>query len=286
MNVNLVRTTLAQDVAPTSDLESQIGSTAVQPGLDGKLDALSVANSLVVANEYPSGYNRDYFHHWITVDSAGCSAREHVLKQESKTFPQVHYPCYVAAGDWYSAYDGVMVSDRGSVDIDHMVPLKEAWDSGAWKWDYATRERFANDVGDARALIAVTGSSNRSKSDNDPSQWMPSVSSYRCKYLGDWVAIKARWKLSMDPSEAGFVKKQLRGTCRGLRIAKFTNGLINFGSTPTPTTTPPSGGGYVTTGVQAGWYCKTEHRGRFGQASNGRRVKCYDDGSGWRWHYA
>jgi len=254
----------------------------------GKVDALAVANRLVVANEYPSGYERDYFRHWVTVDAAGCSAREHVLKQESITLPQVDSPCYVVAGDWYSAYDGITLSDRAEVDIDHMVPLKEAWDSGAWRWDAATRERYANDVADRRSLIAVTGSSNGSKSDNDPSQWMPSVSSYRCKYLGDWVAVKARWNLTMDSSESGYVKKQLRTNCAGLKIAKIKKASIGFGPLPSPTTTSSSGnsGDYVATEVQAGWFCKTDHRGQYGLASNGRRVQCADSGSGWRWKYA
>ena len=257
----------------------------VSAGLDGKMDALAVANSLTVANEYPSGYSRDYFNHWVTVDSAGCNARERVLKDESRTFPQVDYPCYVVAGDWYSPYDGVWIRDRGEVDIDHMVPLKEAWDSGAWRWDAATRQRYANDISDSRTLIAVSASSNRSKSDNDPSQWMPRVSSYRCTYLGQWVAIKARWKLTMDASEAGYVKTRLARECPKMRIGQITWPVMGYGGVPVATTLP-SGGGIVVTGVQAGQYCKTEHRGLYGLASNGRRVRCYDDGSGYRWHYA
>ena len=95
--------------------EGGSGSSGVAVTAGGKVDALAVANRLVVANEYPSGYERDYFRHWVTVDAAGCNAREHVLKQESITLPQVDSPCYVVAGDWYSAYDGITLSDRAEV---------------------------------------------------------------------------------------------------------------------------------------------------------------------------
>ena len=277
----------AERTTASTSVTSSTQETSPSPVVaNGKILAISIANSLTVANEYPSGYDRDYFNHWVTVDAAGCNAREHVLKAESVRFPQVDYPCYVVAGDWYSAYDGVTISDRAEVDIDHMVPLKEAWDSGAWRWSSQTREQYANDIGDGRSLIAVSGSSNRSKSDNDPSQWMPAVRSYQCKYLGHWVAVKARWGLSMDPSEAGYVKKQLNSTCKGLRIAKVVKASVTFGPPPSATTTTPApSGGYVTTGVGAGQFCKTEHRGLFGLASNGRVVQCLDSGSGWRWKY-
>ena len=290
LRVVLALVAFAAPLATAAHADSSKSSPSAAPpgvtvGLDGRMDALAVANSITVANEYPSGYSRDYFNHWVTVDIAGCSARERVLKDESRTLPQVDYPCYVVAGDWYSPYDGVWISDRGSVDIDHMVPLKEAWDSGAWRWDSATRQRYANDITDSRTLKAVSASSNRSKGESDPSQWMPRVSSYKCTYLGEWVAIKARWKLSMDPSEAGFVKKQLKTYCAGMRIGQISWPAISYGGVPAATTLP-SGGGIAVTGVNAGQYCKTEHRGLYGLASNGKRVRCYDDGSGWRWHYA
>jgi hypothetical protein len=92
----------------------------------------------------------------------------------------------------------------------------------------------------------------------------------------------------MDASEAGYVKKQLRTNCAGLKIAKIKKASTSFGPLPSPTTTSSSGnsGDYVATEVQAGWFCKTEHRGQYGLASNGRRVQCADSGSGWRRKYA
>ncbi|MFE5039255.1 HNH endonuclease family protein [Streptomyces sp. NPDC056683] len=81
-----------------------------------------------------------------------------------------------------------------------MVPLGEAWDSGAASWTAARREAYANDQGAPNSLIAVSGSSNRSKSDRDPADWLP-VLADQCTYAVDWVADKLRWRLTADPAE-------------------------------------------------------------------------------------
>ena len=82
-----------------------------------------------------------------------------------------------------------------------MVPLAEAWDSGASTWDAARRERYANDLGDDRSLVAVSAASNRSKSDQDPATWMPPNIAAHCRYLSEWVATKIRWGLTIDSAE-------------------------------------------------------------------------------------
>jgi hypothetical protein len=79
--------------------------------------------------------------------------------------------------------------------------LTEAWDSGAGQWSAKEREAYANDLGDDRALIAVTARSNRSKADQDPATWLPPAEAYRCAYLADWVAVKMRWQLTVDDAE-------------------------------------------------------------------------------------
>ncbi|MFZ9546789.1 MAG: HNH endonuclease family protein, partial [Ilumatobacteraceae bacterium] len=183
-------------------------------------DAKSVLASIKVENEYKSGYRRSLFVHWSDLDGNGCDTREEVLKRDSISKPQVDpYRCYVVAGDWYSKYDGKTLSDRSDVDIDHVVALKEAWDSGAWAWSMSQRQAFANDLTDRRTLIAVTDRVNASKSDKDPSNWMPPLKSYWCTYLGDWISVKARWGLSMDQSEFGRIKNLLASDCSTLTIA-------------------------------------------------------------------
>ncbi|WP_373309488.1 HNH endonuclease family protein [Streptomyces olivaceoviridis] len=79
------------------------------------------------------------------------------------------------------------------MDIGRLVPLAEAWDSGASDWSAKEREAYANDLGDERALIAVSAASNRSRADQDPSTWLPSAAGYRCQYVTGWVATMMRW---------------------------------------------------------------------------------------------
>jgi hypothetical protein len=184
--------------------------------------ALSVLATITVQNEYKTGYSRSLFKHWIDADGNGCDTREEVLIAESLSKPQVDaYGCKVIEGDWLSPYDNVMHTNPSDLDIDHMIPLKEAWDSGAWKWTAAQRQTFANDLSDPRALIAVTAGQNRSKSDRDPSNWIPPQKTYTCTYLSEWVAIKARWNLSMDQSEFGRIKNLLTASCASVTVAPW-----------------------------------------------------------------
>lgn len=175
-----------------------------------KVDPLRLLNSLPVSNEVTSGYNRDLFKHWSDLDSDGCDTREEVLINERISGSIVG--CKVVNGKWVSQYDGVTTTNPSTFDIDHFVPLKEAWDSGAWRWDSSTRERFANDQGYALSLIAVSASSNRSKSDRDPSDWLPSEN--RCLYAKSWIGVKFRWRLSVDSREKSKLR-QLLSNCKG-----------------------------------------------------------------------
>lgn len=175
-----------------------------------RVDPLRLLNSLPVAAEVTSGYNRELFRHWSDLDSDGCDTREEVLIAERLSGSVVG--CKVVNGRWVSQYDGVTTINPSTFDIDHFVPLKEAWDSGAWRWDSSTRERFANDQGYAPSLIAVSASSNRSKSDRDPSDWLPSEK--RCLYAKSWVGVKFRWRLSVDSREKSKLR-QLLSNCKG-----------------------------------------------------------------------
>ncbi|MFC0533617.1 HNH endonuclease family protein [Phytohabitans kaempferiae] len=156
---------------------------------------------LPVATEIRTGYNRDLFPHWIDADGDGCNTRYEVLIAESTTTPSVGSGCSLSGGRWFSYYDGAAWTNPSDVDIDHVVPLAEAWDSGARNWTTTKRRSFANDLGDARSLAAVTDNVNQSKGDQDPAQWMPSVSSVRCRYVTEWAAVKTRWGLTVDSAE-------------------------------------------------------------------------------------
>ncbi|MFE8910876.1 HNH endonuclease family protein [Streptomyces globisporus] len=157
---------------------------------------------LPLAAESREGYQRSSFKHWVDEDKDGCSTRAEVLIAESRVAATVEPRCKVTAGQWFSFYDGVTLTTSGGLDIDHMIPLAEAWDSGASQWTAARREAYANDLSAERSLVAITAKTNRSKADQDPAQWLPPLADARCTYAADWVSTKLRWDLSADEAEA------------------------------------------------------------------------------------
>ena len=179
-----------------------------------KTDPVRILNSLPVSGEATSGYSRSLFSHWSDLDSDGCDTREEVLIQE-RVSGQVS-GCKVVNGKWVSQFDGVSTTNATNFDIDHFVPLKEAWDSGAWRWDRGTRQRYANDLGYASSLIAVSASSNRSKGARDPAQWLPNQN--RCRYAKDWIGVKFRWRLSVDSREKKSLGKILANCPATMKI--------------------------------------------------------------------
>ena len=165
---------------------------------------------LTLAPEMGEGYDRDLFRHWIDADGDGCNTRREVLIAEAIEKPSVVGDCDLVGGVWYSIYDDVTTTDPGDFDIDHFIPLKEAWDSGAHGWDFGTRQRFANDLDYPGSLIAVSASSNRSKGARDPAEWLP-MPSYRCEYVRTWVEVKLRWDLSADSREINALRSVASG---------------------------------------------------------------------------
>jgi hypothetical protein len=177
---------------------------------------VGMTKNLKVAREVRRGYDRDKFDHW-TYKGDGCDTRDLVLIQEARVKPVVTADCDLVGGLWLSYYDGVRTGDPSSFDVDHMVPLAEAWDSGARRWNAGTRRRFANDLRDRRALVAVSATSNRTKSDSDPADWLPRKAA-RCRYVREYVAVKTRWKLTVDRPE----KRTLLRTARSCRNVVVT----------------------------------------------------------------
>lgn len=182
-----------------------VGLGALTPAVAAKRSVLSLLSSLTVAPERSAGYDRALFPHWDYVGDE-CDVRDLVLIRQAVDGPSTGTRCPVGPGRWFSAYDGLTVRDPSSLDIDHVVALAEAWGSGARRWSTAQREAFANDLGYRHSLIAVTASVNRSKGDQDPAEWLPPRTSYRCRYVGHWVAVKWRWRLTVDSSEAAALR--------------------------------------------------------------------------------
>ncbi|OQD57532.1 HNH endonuclease [Streptomyces phaeoluteigriseus] len=176
---------------------------AAAPGDTVTLPVDDALAALPVRDEDRTGYERTKFRHWTDADHDGCSTRNEVLLEEAVTAPEQGTRCLLAGGSWYSPYDDTYFTVARALDIDHMVPLAEAWGSGASGWSAGEREAYANDLGDTRALIAVSAASNRSKADQDPATWQPPATGYRCTYATDWIAVKTRWGLAIDTTEQG-----------------------------------------------------------------------------------
>ncbi|WP_313771993.1 HNH endonuclease family protein [Streptomyces angustmyceticus] len=173
---------------------------------------------LKVAREARIGYERDKFRLWIDADHDGCDTRKEVLLAEAVKKPRQGKSCKLTGGSWRSYYDDKTVTDARKLDIDHVVPLAEAWDSGASKWTPERREQYANDLGAERSLVAVSLGPNRTKGDKDPAEWMPPAKDATCTYATDWIAAKLRWKLTADRAEV----KALRTVAAGCTDATVT----------------------------------------------------------------
>ena len=175
---------------------------AVARSAPSRAQALAALSRLVVANEgSDEGYDRELFDQWIDEDRDGCDTREEVLIADSLTAARFDAAsCRVTAGEWLSLYEGATVTDARRLDIDYVVTLGEAWRSGAAAWDRAKRRAFANDLDEPLALIAVSASTNRSKSDDDPAKWRPPDRKAWCTFSTAWTAVKSKWSLqSIEP---------------------------------------------------------------------------------------
>ena len=185
-------------------------ASAFPPDVPSKSQVQSELNALHVAAEGSmTGYSRDQFPHWHTV-SGTCNTREMVLKRDG-TNVTVGSDCYPTSGSWFSYYDGVTRYSASEISIDHIVPLAEAWRSGASSWTLSRREAFANDL-DGPQLIAVTTEINSAKGDRDPSAWKPPRTQTYCGYSKFWIHTKYRWGLSLQSAEKSALQTMLN-TC-------------------------------------------------------------------------
>jgi hypothetical protein len=140
---------------------------------------------------------------WIDVDHNCRDTRQEVLISQS-LIPVVYADekkCKVLTGLWICPYTGRIMTNVEDIDIDHMVPLGEAYVSGADTWPQLRRKQYANYLNNPNHLIAVYKAANRSKNNSDPRIWMPPNIAYWKTYLDNWVTIKKQWGLSIDTQE-------------------------------------------------------------------------------------
>jgi hypothetical protein len=167
-----------------------------------------LANLTIAPPEPMTGYSRARFPHWT--EQNGCSTRELILERDGRDV-SLDPNCVVISGRWLSPYDQVTVTDPTAVDVDHVVPLANAWRSGANRWSATRREAFANDL-DHLELLAVSRASNRAKGDQAPDQWRPPNRSFWCTYARAWIDIKSDWTLSATWAERRTLEQML-STC-------------------------------------------------------------------------
>jgi hypothetical protein len=212
---------------------AQQGGTAV-PGTDAVSEAAArvsasvppagqpaaaVLATLPVKGRAPmTGYDRDQFGPaWADVDHNGCDTRDDVLARDltGTAFKPGTHDCVVASGTLADPYTATTIAfvrgDGTSVDIDHVVALGDAWQTGAFAWNLAKRTALANDP---LNLLAVDYSANRQKGDADAASWLPPSTGYRCAYVARQVAVKASYGLWVTQPEHDAMARVLQ-TCPG-----------------------------------------------------------------------
>lgn len=177
-------------VPPSSAVPARLDEWLPVDGWREDLAALRVAEP-----SERDTYERAHFGEWIDHDGDGCNTRCEVIERQ-----RLDHVDGLPAGGWNSVLDGIVTDRAGDLDVDHVVPLAEAWVSGAATWSPLRRLDFANDL-EPGGLLAVSASVNRSKGDRDPAEWVPPDESVWCGYAAAWVRTKVRWDLSVDPLE-------------------------------------------------------------------------------------
>ncbi|GAB3485231.1 HNH endonuclease family protein [Nocardiopsis coralliicola] len=196
---------------PATEATPAAGPSAagIPPNIPSASEASSLLAELEVREEQEdSPYDRSLFPHWNAVEG-NCNAREYVLRRDGDGV-ETGNDCYPTAGSWFSEFDGETSDVPSDISIDHMVPLKEAWVSGADTWTTERRTEFANDVENPQ-LWAVTASINSEKGDKDPAEWMPPRTEIECDYAASWVASKHAYDLTVDDAEHGALEEVLAG---------------------------------------------------------------------------
>ena len=169
---------------------------------DSVLSGLSIIESQITKGRAPkTGYTRAQFGQtWADVDRNGCDTRNDILKRDltAEVFKERTRECVVLSGTLIDPFSGEIINFvRGNVSsmevqIDHVVALSNAWQTGAFKLSIKDRTAFANYP---LNLLAVKGRLNSQKRDGDAATWLPPFKSYRCDYVSRQIAVKIRYKL-------------------------------------------------------------------------------------------
>lgn len=179
-------------------------------------NALSALNNLPVKGRAPkTGYSREQFPHWKDPDKNGCDSRNDILKRDltQVVFKKDTNSCKVVAGTLLDPYSNKLITfdlskSASTIDIDHVVALSNAWQTGAFQLTLTQRTNLANDP---LNLLAVDNKLNRQKGDGDAATWLPPYKSYRCTYVARQISVKAKYKLWVTAPEKSAITKLLEG---------------------------------------------------------------------------
>lgn len=195
--------------SPSASVGGTSGAGSPEEASDA-LDTLAVEPSGSMA-----GYSRDEFPHWSGADEFGweapdtsCDTRDAALVRDGEGV-EVGDGCDIESGEWIDPYAGETITDSSSVDIDHIVPLANAWRSGADEWDEPLREEFANVPIN---LLSTDAGENRSKGDRGPEAWRPPDEGAWCGYSVRWISVKSEYELSVNEQEKSALEEML-ATC-------------------------------------------------------------------------
>jgi hypothetical protein len=168
----------------------------------------------ITAPSHRATYSRTVdFGGWIDVH--GCQDTRATLLIRTSQAPvtfTTSSDCTVKTGGWIDPWSGVVTTTAHDFQIDHTVPLANAWSSGAWAWTHDRRVEYANDLTDTDHLVAILARENESKSDSGPDEWKPPNQTAWCRYALVWDHIKAKWHLSATPAEWNALVEMAR-TC-------------------------------------------------------------------------
>ena len=184
------------------------------------IEALVALNNLEVKGRAPkTGYARSQFPHWSDPDRNGCDARNDTLKRDltNVTYKVGTRDCKVIAGQLLDPFSGKVITfstTKVVIDIDHVVALSNAWQTGAAYFDKSKRSQIANDP---LNLLAVDSKLNRQKGDGDAATWLPPYKAFRCEYVARQVAVKAKYGLWVTQPEKVAIDKIL-STCVGQKL--------------------------------------------------------------------
>jgi hypothetical protein len=185
--------------ANESHSSRNVDTSAVAGGTLSDLNNLTVNDNPAP----PEKYNRveQFGPAWKDVDHNGCDTRNDILARDL-TVQEMRNACVITAGQLADPYSGKWIDfrkkDASKVQIDHVVALENAWQSGAYKLTQEDREALANDPDN---LLAVNGHDNMAKGSKSADQWMPPNSAYACAYASKQVQIKSRYALTVTTAE-------------------------------------------------------------------------------------